>query len=126
MQDKRKLERNHTNAYFAVTNADNGKPIGSIGNMTIDGIMIISRISFADGQVIKLQIDWPESIKGCRQLIIDGECRWCQHSEEHNLYFLGFQFQKVSTTIREIIYALIDSPYFKQGVKPNKCQTLRL
>jgi len=64
MQDNRKLERNHTNSYFAVSDAKNGKPIGSIGNMTIDGMMIISRSAFPDGHLLRFQIDWPETIKG--------------------------------------------------------------
>jgi hypothetical protein len=118
MSEKRKSDRQRTNSYFAICNADDGQPLGSLGNITTDGMMVIGRQPFIAGQAIKLRIEWPDAIDGHRQLTLDSECRWCQHSLEHELYFIGFKFQEVSSEIMEIILALIDSPYFLKGTNP--------
>lgn len=96
MKEQRKLKRRHIMFYSRVFNRETGNLIGYLGNMTAEGIMIISEYPLEVGIDYLLRMDLPLDIYSKAMLNLKARSAWCQPDIDPNFYNTGFQLSNTS------------------------------
>jgi hypothetical protein len=108
MDERRKLKRQHIMFYSRVFDRQTGAFLGYLGNLTPDGVMIISETELDVQQEFQLRIDLPEDIYDKSILNLTARSAWCKRDIDPNFFNIGFSTHNVSTQdvgiIKKIIY----------------------
>lgn len=115
MDERRKLKRQHIMFYSRVFDRTTGAFMGYLGNLTPDGMMIISERKLAVEQEYQLRIDLPEDMYAKSMLNLTALAVWCKRDIDPNFFNIGFSLQDVSIQDVEIIQQIIDD-YGLQGI----------
>jgi hypothetical protein len=87
--------------------------IGYLGDITLNGLKVISKESMPLNTNLNLKIKLPPRIHGKEEIIFQAECVWCKKDSNNNDYQLGFkahhQNEDNINTIK-IIMELLASP----------------
>ena len=114
MDDRRKLKRQHIMFYSRLFDRKTGKLLGYLGNLTIDGVMIISEEPISTGENYKLKMDLPEYIYQKPALHFQADSLWCENDVDPNFFNTGFQLREITQEDKDIItnfindYGLVD------------------
>ncbi len=103
MKERRKLKRQHIMFYSRVFDRKTGAFLGYLGNLTLDGAMIISEKPLPIGKVFQLRIDLPEDIYSRPVLNLEAKSVWCEQDIDPNFYNVGFSMPNVSDQEYKII-----------------------
>jgi hypothetical protein len=95
MEERRKLKRNEIMFYSSVYDLKTGKHLGYLGNMTIDGIMIIGEEPVDDNVVVNLRIDVPENTYIKSVLKFEAISLWCEPDIDPKYHNTGFKITKI-------------------------------
>ncbi|MBN1665873.1 MAG: PilZ domain-containing protein [Anaerolineales bacterium] len=111
--ERRKLNRRHIMFYSRVFDRRTGKFIGYLGNMTLEGLMIISDEPVPVGQAFSLRIDLPEDIYPKLVLAFDAQSVWCEPDIDPHFYNTGFRLQGVSEEDVALINQIVEDYGFR-------------
>ncbi|MBL4608863.1 MAG: PilZ domain-containing protein [Pseudomonadales bacterium] len=106
---KRKSLRQAPNVPLRVFNREDGSRLGPIGNISVDGLMLFSASQLLPNEIYPMAMVLPVSIKGSRSVAFDGECVWCEYSEDRATYVAGFSLDGLDKSSNEILQVLIRS-----------------
>ncbi len=99
----RRIAAEHLQVYDMRTN----KPMGQVLDLSAKGAKLKSQNPVVPRQIYYCRLALIRSIKDCREVFFDAECRWCKKSEETGWYtsgfFLRFSSQKDADIIRELM-----------------------
>ena len=95
MEERRKLKRRHIMFYSRVFDRKTGKQLGYLGNLTPEGIMIISEEPIDVDQHISLRIDLPEAVYLQSVLLFEACSRWCTPDVDPRFYNTGFELTSI-------------------------------
>ncbi len=112
-EDRRKLKRRYLMFYSRVYDRKNGKMLGYLADMTIEGAMVISEEPIPTDEVYRLRIDLPEDIYGKAYMNLEAHSVWSKPDVNPNFYMTGFQLLNVSSEDREIIQRIIQDYGFR-------------
>lgn len=97
---------------FEVLNAED-QFIGYLGDITLNGLKVVSEESIQLNSKHSLKIKLPPRIGGKEEIVFEAECVWCKKDEENKNYQLGFKAHHENSeninTIK-IIMELLASP----------------
>lgn len=86
----RRIERHQLPYFLRVFNTVTDKPIGFLGNVSDDGLMLISQLPMMVGVDFQLRLKIPSS-DGCQQTIdFSACCVWCHEDATPLHYDAGF------------------------------------
>ena len=86
----RRIERHQLPYFLRVYNSVTDKPIGFLGNVSEDGLMLISQLPMMIGAEFHLRLKIPAS-DGCQQVIdLNACCLWCHEDQNPGHYDSGF------------------------------------
>ena len=108
MEERRKLPRKYLMAYSSVYEQSTGKMLGYLCDLTLDGLMVISKESLEIDTETEVSIDLPE-IDDFSQNTLQIKVRvvWVNPDLDPRLNNIGFQFidlpEKQKPTITQII-----------------------
>ena len=92
--ERRNLERIKLFYYLRVYDRDTGEFVGSVYDLSLQGMKLVSERFFSVNSLYYLKVLLPEgSILG-DSITIDAQCRWRSDSEKKDSFEAGFEFVK--------------------------------
>ncbi|WP_248802104.1 PilZ domain-containing protein [Pseudomonas sp. MWU13-2100] len=106
MPTDRRIERHQLPCFLQVFNRYTGEPIGYLGNVCEEGLMLISQLPLLVKAEFELQLKLPLS-DGAQQLIdLTGRCLWCHEETTPGYYDSGFNLLESSPGYPQLVAAL--------------------
>lgn len=102
----RRIERHQLPYFLKVFNSITGKPIGYLGNVSEDGLMLISQLPMMIGADFELRLKIP-GLEGGQHLIdLHACCLWCHEDATPQYYDAGFSLQRAPPEYGQLVEAL--------------------
>lgn len=102
----RRIERHQLPYFLRVFNSVTDKPIGFLGNVSEDGLMLISPLPMWVGVDFRLRLKIPCG-DGCQQIIdLTACCLWCHEDVTPLHYDAGFSLQQPPAEYAQLVGAL--------------------
>jgi hypothetical protein len=102
----RRIERHQLPYFLKVFNSVTDKPIGFLGNVSADGLMLISQLPMMVGADFDLRLKIPAG-NGCQQVIdLTACCLWCHEDATPHHYDAGFSLQRAPPEYEQLMQAL--------------------
>lgn len=106
MLKHRQIERRQLPYFLQVSNCHTGKTLGCLGNISEQGLMVISDLPLLVGAVFSLSLQVPGGSGGRRTVEIDAQCLWCHEDETPSHFDSGFHLTLAPAEYFELIDAL--------------------
>lgn len=121
MEEKRKLPRKYLMAYSNVYEQSTGKILGYLCDITLEGLMVISKEDLEVNKEIELYIDLPE-IPSFTENILKVKVRvaWSRPDLDPKLLNVGFQFVELAEEKKPIITQMIETYEFRRDDVDNQ------
>lgn len=122
MEEKRKLPRKYLMAYSSVYEQSTGRTLGYLCDITLDGLMVISKENLDVNKEIELYIDLPEIPSFTEKILkIKARVAWSRPDLDPKLMNIGFQFVELAEENKPIISQMIETYEFRRegGDAPN-------
>jgi hypothetical protein len=102
----RRIERHQLPYFLRVFNSVTDKPIGFLGNVSEDGLMLISQLPMMIGVDFALRLKIPMG-DGCHQVIdFSACCLWCHEDATPQHYDAGFSLHRPPAEYGQLVRAL--------------------
>jgi hypothetical protein len=106
MLNERRIERHQLPYYLQVFNRYTDRPMGCLGNVSEQGLMLISDLPILVGAEFQLRLKVPDGKNGLYNIDIDASCLWCQEDETPRVFDSGFRLQTAPAEYFVLIQAL--------------------
>src|SRR5512138_682815 len=108
MAEQRKDERKKLIAFTPVYDCQRNLLLGHLGDLSMEGAMLIGKKAMQVGQQIVLAIGFPETPQfPARPAIIPSRVAWCRQEKNPQYFNIGFEFQAIDqenkAAIKEIL-----------------------
>ena len=110
MKKLKRAERSYLTYYLDVIDLNSGESIGRVADMTIDGLMILSKETLPVGT--KFDIKVVSADDHFVPIEFSGDCRWCKIDVNPKYYDIGFHIDTISDNNKQKIDDLITSSLF--------------
>ncbi|OQX64805.1 MAG: hypothetical protein B5M51_02555 [Anaerolinea sp. 4484_236] len=115
MDERRKLPRKYLMAYSSVYNQNDGQLLGYLCDLTLSGLMVISKESKQIGTEREIRIDLPETpVFPKKSLVFKTRVIWCQPDVDPRLHNIGFQLLNLAPEDKPIIEQMIETYEFRR------------
>ena len=104
---ERKHPRIEINQTIKVTDVINGGDFGELVNVTIEGIMLITKREIAVNSIYQFSMALPFELEGINTLTLGANCLWCSDLANIRRFWTGFQIIDPSDIARAQIDQLI-------------------
>lgn len=113
--ERRKEARKLVMAFTPVYDADKGKILGYLRDLTLQGALIIGEKTLEVGTQTTLKFDLPGDLPkvSAKHLIISARVVRCVEDESPNSYQLGFEFIDVNLEHTDVIEAILERYHFR-------------
>ncbi|MBS7661779.1 PilZ domain-containing protein [Pseudomonas lalucatii] len=105
MHAQRHIERHQLPSYLKVFNRVTDKPMGYIGNVSLDGLMLISQLPLLVGARFDLRLKIP-GVEGARCVDFSATCQWCREDVTPGYFDSGFALVAPPAEYVEMVDAL--------------------
>jgi hypothetical protein len=95
INEQRKLSRRNFIIDLEVVNRETGDTIGSLGDITREGIMIISDGVILQDKLFPIKIDLPEEAGETLQIVFNAQSIRCVETVHENIYITGLKIQEL-------------------------------
>ena len=106
MPTQRRIERHQLLYYLKVFNHITDKPMGYIGNLSLDGLMLISQLPLMVGASFDLRLKIPGADGEERYVDFSAICQWCREDVTPGSYDSGFSLVEPPVPYVEMVGAL--------------------
>ncbi|MFN3580432.1 MAG: PilZ domain-containing protein [Pseudomonas sp.] len=110
VQEQRRISRHQLDGYLQVFNRHTGRPMGFIGNISRQGMMLISQLPILLGSHYDLQLRLPGSGEQPELINFSALSRWCRPDATPGHYDSGFSITENQQAFAEL--ALVLERYF--------------
>lgn len=105
MNKQRRIQRHQLPYYLKVFNRFDDRPLGYIGNISLDGLMLISPLPLLVGSRFEMRLKIPAS-DGIRFIDFAATCQWCREDVTPGGYDSGFALVAPPAEFVELLDAL--------------------
>ncbi|WP_439859506.1 PilZ domain-containing protein [Pseudomonas sp. MBLB4136] len=105
MPAQRHIERHQLPSYLKVFNRITDKPMGYIGNVSLDGLMLISQLPLLVGGRFELRLKIP-GVEGPRFIDFSATCQWSREDVSPGYFDSGFALVAPPAEYVEMVDAL--------------------
>ncbi len=105
MLKERKIERHQLQEYLQVFNRHTDRLLGCLGNVSEEGLMLISSIPLLVGGRFDLRVKVQRN-EGLQTIDVSATCLWCHEDETPGCYDSGFELAEVCEDYLDLINAL--------------------
>ncbi|MNM81776.1 hypothetical protein D3C81_937890 [compost metagenome] len=102
----RRIERHQLPYFLRVFNSHTDKPIGYLGNVSEDGLMLISQLPMMIGAEFILRLKIPVSEDSPQVIDLRACCLWCHEDATPHHYDAGFCLQRAPPEYGQLVEAL--------------------
>ena len=116
MQNQRKESRKKLIAFTPVYELLHKRLIGYVGDLTLQGVMVVGETSFEVGRRLAIGIEFPadEADEKLQRVAVSGRVAWCRPDEDTPQYLnIGFEFLELSAEGAEVIKGVLDRYQFR-------------
>ena len=115
MNDHRIESRKKLVAFTPVYDLLHKKLLGYVGDLTLQGVMVIGEKPVEVGKHLTLGIEFPasDSEKLTVSVAFSSRAAWCRQEETSQYFNLGFEFIEVAPENAKIIEAILDRFQFR-------------
>lgn len=106
MYKKRRIERQQLPCFLRVFNSVNGKPIGFLGNVSADGLMLVSHLPLMVGADFDLYLKIPSDEGPQQNIVLRANCLWCREDVTPQHFDAGFSLKWAPPEYGQLISAL--------------------
>jgi hypothetical protein len=106
MFTKRRIERHQLPYFLEVFNSVTDKPIGYLGNVCADGLMLISDLPMMIGADFDLRLKVPAGKDHTQDICLKACCLWCHEDATPLHYDAGFSLRRPPPEYGQLIEAL--------------------
>ena len=105
-KERRKIKRHQLNEYLTVFNRNTMREMGSIGNISSNGLMLVSTVPVLIGAVYSMRVILPDT--GSEPSFIDFEarCHWCKPDVGPDFFDSGYSIVNGGHDIIDLVEAL--------------------
>jgi Tfp pilus assembly protein PilZ len=96
MRERRKQERKSLMAYTQVFDLYGGFLLGYLGDLTLQGAMIISEREYPKDTEITLSLEIPELPNIKARMTLPARVVWCEQDLSPQFFNVGFEFKEVN------------------------------
>lgn len=101
-----RIERHQLPSFLKVFNRFTDKPIGFLGNLSADGLMLISHLPMLIGAQFELRVKVPRGDGQVQFIDFSAHCLWCHEDLTPRHYDSGFSLLRASSELAELEQAL--------------------
>lgn len=106
--NQRKIPRRHLIFYLRVFERETGLQIGSLVDITSEGIMLVSERALEIGQVYQLRMELPAEVFPQGRLDFDAQCLWSGNDVNPQFFDSGFKLLDTDEEAVLCIHYLIE------------------
>ena len=92
MNEKRRLARKRPEIALAVTDAMTGAVVGRIGNLSLQGMLLLAERPIADDALYQLSFDLPDAHGRPHRLEVGAHELWSEAASSNGRTWVGFRF----------------------------------
>ena len=107
-KERRSIQRHQLNEYLTVYNRNTMREMGSIGNISSNGLMLISSVPVLIGAVYNMRIVLPDHDSHERYLDFDTRCHWCKPDVSPEYFDSGYSIVNAGHGIIDLVDSLKD------------------
>lgn len=111
-KERRSIERHQLNEYLRVYNRNTLREMGNIGNISSNGLMLISTVPVLIGAVYSMRIILPED---GRIVDFEARCHWCNPDISPDYFDSGYSIVKAGDDIIDLVEALREYFSFQES-----------
>lgn len=108
-QDSRREKRHVPTQTIMVYNTMTGQELGSLANITSDGLMLVSKADIETNRIYQISLQLPFAIEDSNSIDIVIDCLWSNTSESADLYWAGCAIIDADEAANSAIETLIES-----------------
>ena len=112
-KERRSIKRHQLQDYLKIYNRNTMRVMGSIGNISCNGLMLISSVPVLIGAVYNMRIILPDDEMGERCLDFDARCHWCKPDVGPEYFDSGYSIVNAGHDIIDLVETL--KSYFTFG-----------
>ncbi|MFK0571282.1 hypothetical protein [Endozoicomonas sp.] len=112
-KERRSIKRHQLQDYLKIYNRNTMRVMGSIGNISCNGLMLISSVPVLIGAVYNMRIILPDNDMGERYLDFDVRSHWCKPDVGPEYFDSGYSIVNAGHDIIDLVDTLKD--YFTFG-----------
>lgn len=106
MYTERRIERHQLPYYLKLFNRFNDQPMGYLGNVSEEGLMLISNLPLLVGADFELQLKIPGHDGIIHALNLTATCLWCHEDVTPGHYDSGFRLLQAPAELVGMVDAL--------------------
>ena len=106
MLKERRIERHQLPFYLRVSNRYTSRSMGCLGNISENGLMLISDLPVLVGAEFELRLQVPCERGLPKTVDVKATCLWCHEDETPGSYDSGFTLTESPSEYAELIKAL--------------------
>jgi hypothetical protein len=110
---RRRIQRHQLPYYLKVFNRITDKPLGYLGNVSCEGLMLISQWPLLVGARFDMRLKIPTADGAWRPIDFHATCQWSREDVTPGSYDSGFHLESPPDEFLELVEALRD--YFAFG-----------
>ena len=113
-KERREITRHQLGECLKIYNRNTMKEMGSIGNISSNGLMLISTVPVLMGAVYSMRIILPEAGSQVRFIDFDARCHWCKPDIGPEFFDSGYSIVKAGDDIINLVESLKDYFSFRE------------
>lgn len=94
--EQRRLDRKTLRPPVHVYDSMSGERLGQIGNITSQGLMIISPGPIGEDLLFQLNFTLPSEGESAHPFTIGAHCLWCSEAESTGTHWAGFEIMDIT------------------------------
>ena len=102
-KERRTIKRHQLNEYLRVFNRNTMREMGSIGNISSNGLMLISTVPVLIGAVYSMRIILPD---GHPPVDFEARCHWCKPDVGPEYFDSGYSIVNAGSGIIDLVDSL--------------------
>ena len=115
MQERRKAQRKNLMAYTQVFDLSEGNLLGYLGDLHLQGAMVIGEKNLEENAVLTLAIELPELPDiAVSRITIPARAVWCKQDLSPQYFNIGFEFTELKPGHAKIFQAILEKYQFHQ------------
>jgi len=120
MQERRKAQRKNLMAYTQVFDLYGGYLLGYLGDLHLNGAMVIGNKLISKNTELTLAIELPDDLPNINipRIAIPARVVWYQQDISPEFFNVGFEFKEVTPEQKIVIEAIIENYEFRRDL-PN-------
>ena len=110
MDERRKEERKKLMAFAPVFDARQGKVLGYLADLTLQGAMVIGEHDLEQGEKVELAIEFPSGMEPVfgRRMTVSARVTRCVPDKGPHSFKIGFEFEGLDADQAEMIRILLE------------------